>query len=306
MKIYKELLQTIIAKGIARDTRNGIRHTVINQQLVFDLRDGFPIVTIKQTNWKLSFIELLWFITGSTNVNDFNKLQEKYLGKVVPIWDKFCNDKGNIGPIYGAAWRRAPKGRHNQPMPKKLAPDANEEIIYGFDQLQFVLENLKHNPDSTRHRIATYIPSAVGNEELSMIENIAYDKGGITPCVSFLQFTSLKDEKTNERVLHLTLHHASNDVLLGGPFNIAQYALLLALVAREVNMVAGTLCINITDAHIYDNQMPMLDSSGLLERETLPLPTLEITSDKSIYDITLDDIKVINYVYHPYIEFPLS
>ena len=312
MKQYQKLVRNVIDNGVTKMHRNGERRHLFGELMKIDLTKGFPLITTKKTNYKLAFTEILWFITGDTSLEGFRQIQREDGLKPVAIWEQ--NSWGGvIGPIYGHQWRFA-HTKQAQASPKAMASDlaeygwdADEFNARYFDQLQFVIENIKDNPYGSRHRMANYVPGIVGNEECTMQENIEAGKGGITPCVSFFTFSVVPPKvEGGKKGLITQLTHASCDLLLGGGVNIAEYALLAELIARETGTEAIGLNIFFSDVHVYENQIEDIEKSSFFTNEPYPLPTLEIKGDSDIYHVKLADLVIKDYKHHNFIRLPLS
>lgn len=183
--------------------------------------------------------------------------------------DEFAKNYGDLGPVYGRQWRSWPSADGTS-----------------IDQLKNLITSLKNNPDSRRHIVTAWNPSEV-------------DQMALPPCHTFFQFY-VADNK-----LSCQLYQRSADVFLGVPFNIASYALLTHLIARECNLEVGEFVHTLGDAHIYSNHMDQVNEQ--LAREPRDLPTLSISSDKkSILDLETSDISVEGYNPHPRIKAPIA
>lgn len=324
MHQYLELIQRVIDEGVTNEYRNGGRRSVFNHNLEFDLSIGFPLVTVKETNYKAAFDEMLWFLSGSTNINDLaypNTWKAWALEKNTMINNNDYTSearKGSIGPIYGHEYRRASnngivvKEEYNTKPELAIAPDiAMQRDLTDYDaclkyaqntvdQLWELVNNLKNNPHSTRHRIAVYSPATAPDEKLTPKENVARGKGSLTACTVFQQYTVCN----GKLALHITI--ASSDVLIGLPYNIAQFALLLSIIAREVNLQPGMLYINIGDAHIYSDQLTALDESNILYLEPRYIPELVIEDSFNIWDSDPSMLHVVGYMPHPFVKLNVS
>lgn len=313
MEQYKQLCQTILDSGTVKSDRTGTgTKSIFGYQMRFDLNKGFPLMTTKKTAMRLITSELLWFIKGDTNVktliaernhiwdewafekwvnsedytgpdmtnfglrasqdNEFKVIVDEQLtifrDKILSD-EHFANTYGDLGPVYGRQWRSW--------------PDSNGESI---DQLKKVIDSIKHNPDSRRHIVTAWNPSEV-------------DEMALPPCHTFFQFY-VADNK-----LSCQLYQRSADVFLGVPFNIASYALLTHLIAKECHLEVGDFVHTLGDAHIYSNHMEQVNEQ--LSREPRELPTLKISDDKSsIFDLETKDITVENYNPHPRIKAPIA
>ena len=227
-----------------------------------NLQDGFPAMTTKRLHLKSIIHELLWFLDGDTNI--------KYLkDNGVKIWDEWADDKGDLGPVYGAQWRtwKTADGRT-------------------LDQITDVIEQIKINPDSRR-----LIVSAWNVGEL--------DKMALMPCHAFFQFY-VADGK-----LSCQLYQRSADIFLGVPFNIASYALLTMMMAQVCELELGDFVHTLGDAHLYLNHLGQVDEQ--LSRKPLALPVMKINSEiNSIFNFKYEDFELQNYESHPSIKAPIS
>ena len=209
MKQYLDLLQDILENGYERADRTGTgTRAVFGRQMRFDLADGFPMVTTKKLHLRSIIIELLWFLKGDTNI--------AYLKENgVSIWNEWADEQGDLGPVYGKQWRSwaAPDGR----------------VI---DQIQWVLEEIRTNPNSRRLIVSAWNPADVNEMALP-------------PCHCLFQF-NVMDGKLN-----CQLYQRSADVFLGVPFNIASYALLTMMMARATGLEPGEFVHTFGDAHLY-------------------------------------------------------
>ncbi|MGD8927802.1 MAG: thymidylate synthase, partial [Lysobacterales bacterium] len=222
MRTYLELLQHILDQGTRKADRTGTGTlSVFGYQMRFDLSQGFPAVTTKKLHMKSIIHELLWFLSGDTNV--------RYLQQNgVSIWDEWAADDGELGPVYGAQWRRwgAPDGRR-------------------IDQIARLLEDLQSRPDSRRHIVSAWNPALLPDESRSPRENAAMGLQALPPCHTLFQF-HVADER-----LSCQLYQRSADVFLGVPFNIASYALLTMMIAQVVGLEPGDFVHTFGDVHIY-------------------------------------------------------
>lgn len=194
----------------------------------------------------------------------------KYLNENgVRIWDEWASETGELGPVYGAQWRAWPDSNGN-----------------GIDQIKILLDTIKNSPDSRRMLVSAWNPAEVDNMALP-------------PCHTMWQVKVLGD------TMHLQLYQRSADMFLGVPFNIASYALLLAMLAHVTGYKPGTFVHTLGDAHIYNNHMDQVKLQ--LTRDPLPLPTLVLNPDvTNLFDFTFDDINIKNYESHPHIKGEVS
>lgn len=263
MNAYLKLLQHILDNGTDKSDRTGTgTRSVFGYQMRFDLQEGFPILTTKKLHLRSIIHELLWFIQGDTNV--------KYLqDNGVKIWDEWADENGELGPVYGAQWRR-------------WKTHTGETV----DQLAQLMDGLKNNPDSRRHIISAWNVADVPNMALP-------------PCHTMFQFYVANNK------LSCQLYQRSADVFLGVPFNIASYALFTMMIAQVCGFELGDFVHTFGDAHLYSNH---LDQAKLqLTRNTLKLPTMKINPDvKSIYDFKFEDFQLEGYESHPHIKASVS
>ena len=263
MRQYQELLRRILTEGVAKSDRTGTGTTsVFGHQMRFDLAEGFPLVTTKKLHLRSIIHELLWFIAGDTNI--------AYLKENgVSIWDEWADENGNLGPVYGKQWRSW-----------EGADGATR------DQISWLIEEIKRNPDSRRLVISAW--------------NVAdIDKMKLAPCHCLFQFY-VADGK-----LSCQLYQRSADVFLGVPFNIASYALLTHMVAQATGLGVGDFVHTFGDAHLYSNHMEQTHLQ--LSREPRPLPKLVLDpSVKSLFDFRFEHIAIEGYDPHPAIKAPVA
>jgi thymidylate synthase len=271
---YHQLLKTILDHGVEKSDRTGTgTKSIFGYQMRFDLQNGFPLVTTKKVPFKAVVHELLWFISGDTNV--------KYLqDNGVTIWDEWANASGDLGPVYGHQWR-------HWGAETTQACQLKDPLVHkGIDQLAQVIEQIKTNPDSRR-----LIVSAWNVDDLPEM--------ALAPCHTLFQFYV-----ANGR-LSLHLYQRSADVFLGVPFNIAGYSLLLLMVAHETGLAPGEFIHSFGDAHIYSNHLDQV--SELLSRDPRPLPQVKLNPEiKRVFDFKIEDIELISYNPHPTIKAPVA
>lgn len=300
MKTYLDLLDHILQTGTPKGDRTGTGTlSVFGYQSRYDLREGFPLLTTKKVHWKSVVHELLWFIRGDTNIRylvqngvkiwnewPFQHYLETQglsadLPKHGPAWkaalreftDRIAADAdfaarwGELGPVYGKQWR-----------------DFN-----GVDQLRQVVEAIRRNPDSRRHIVSAWNPADIPQ----MV------KAGLPPCHTLFQFY------VAEGRLSCQLYQRSADVFLGVPFNIASYALLTHLVARECDLEVGDFVHTLGDGHLYQNHLEQAELQRT--RAPRPLPTLHIPATApGMFTIAYDDIELRDYDPWPAIRAPIA
>ena len=310
---YLQLIRDILEKGHEKSDRTGTgTKSLFGYQMRFNLAEGFPLLTTKKVPFGLIKSELLWFLRGDTNIrfllehnnhiwdewafknwvqsdeyhgpdmtnfglraqedDNFNKVyqdeKKKFCQKIVED-QEFANKFGNLGDVYGAQWR------HWQ--------TRNGETI---DQIKDVIETIKNNPDSRRMIVTAWNPEDV-------------PLSALPPCHTLFQFY------VNDGKLSCQLYQRSADVFLGVPFNIASYALLTHMIARETRLEVGEFVHTLGDAHIYLNHLDQVNEQ--LERSPYDAPKLWLNPEKkNIMDFEMKDIKVKNYRSHSAIKAPVA
>ena len=317
---YQELLQDILDNGVDKGDRTGTGTiSVFGRQIRHKMSEGFPLLTTKKVHWGSIVAELLWFLRGDTNIKfllDYNcniwngdaykryersntwELQDtppmNEFIKRIKEDETFKNTWGELGPIYGRQWR-----------------DWN-----GIDQIQNLIYELKTNPDSRRLMVSAWNVSDL-------------DQMTLPPChYGFQLYTrpTTRDEKIvnpgKYRAISLMWNQRSVDTFLGLPFNIASYALLLEIIAKEVDMIPDELIGNLGDVHLYKNHIEQAKEQ--ISRTPYNLPTITITErnwyqhqlvkerlgektlDEKIKSYRPDCFELIGYESHPKIKAPLS
>lgn len=290
MQQYNDLIQHILEDGVEQEDRTGVGTlSVFGYQMRFNLQEGFPAITTKKLAWKSVVGELLWFLEGSQDERRLAELtyakdRTELVGKNT-IWTANADIQGKnlgyenhdfykgLGKIYGHQWRNF---------------DGDDDYK-GTDQITWLLNELKTNPQSRRLVLSTFNPNQLSEMALP-------------PCHYTFQFY-VRNGKLSGM---LTMR--SNDVFLGAPFNVASYALLIHIFAKEVGLDVGELVYSIGDAHIYLNHMDQVKEQ--LSRSEYPLPTLNIDSqfdlvDRLEDDFELNDVNLFtlqNYQHHPAIK----
>jgi thymidylate synthase len=269
-KQYQNLLQTILDFGVEKKDRTGTgTKSIFGYTIRHNMKDGFPALTTKKLAWKQVVSELLWFLTGQTNIAFLHKHNNH-------IWDgdyeKSGRTDGDLGPIYGKQWRKW-DGKNGR-----------------IDQIDDLVRELKTNPDSRRLMVSAW---NVGE----------LDQMVLPPChYGFQVWTREEDGK---RYISLMWNQRSVDTFLGLPFNIASYALLLQIIANEVNMIPDELIGNLGDTHLYLNHIEQAKEQ--IGRTSFELPKLktEAKMDGICCNVP-DDFILEDYQYHPTIKAPLS
>ncbi len=289
MKQYLDLCRHVMENGEMRmdRTHTGTK-SCFGYQMRMDLREGFPLLTTKKVFFKGIALELLWFISGSTNIQPLvkdhvriwnewpyekykqsdayqNESMEEFIEKIKND-DDFAKKYGDLGPVYGHQWRD----------------------FFGVDQLENLIHDLKNDPFSRRHIISAWNPAQIKDMALS-------------PCHAFMQFYVSSDKK----YLSCQLYQRSADVFLGVPFNIASYALFTHMIAQVCGYEAKEFIHTFGDVHIYSNHFEQIETQ--LSREPRKLPKLVMNPNvTSIYDFTYDDFKIVDYDPWPAIKGKVS
>ena len=289
MKQYLDLVKEVLERGTRKENRTGVDTiSAFNINYSIDMRDGFPLLTTKDISWKNIVVENLWFLSGDLHIGLLKKHGCKF-------WDHWADNEGFVPSAYGNFWRKFPV--HGEP---------------GYnDQVRYVLDTIKKNPNSRRMVISAWAP---GNAQAS----------GLPPCHLLFIFNVQYDDKGEPRLcVHLT--QRSCDVALGVPYNIAGYSFLLHLFSHLTGMKPGIFGHSLVDAHIYtkkaDGSMEEYDHiPGLkeqLDRSVRKLPSLVINpSIKTLNDVMnlvdadtdtiLSKFKLENYRPEPFILFKVA
>ncbi len=277
MQQYLDLLQKILDEGEVKEDRTGTgTRSFFGHQMRFNLKDGFPLLTTKKIFFKGVVHELLWFLNGST---DNNELKDNG----VHIWDEWEDESGDLGPIYGYQWRHW--------------PDQNSGG--SIDQIQNVIDQLKHNPSSRRIIVSAWNVADLPDESISPQDNVKNNKMALAPCHALFQFF------VSQGALSCQLYQRSCDTFLGLGFNIASYSLLTHMLAQQCDLNVGDFIWTGGDVHLYLNHMEQAKEQ--LSREPYELPTLNIKrKPDSIYDYAYEDFELANYQCHPHIKAPIS
>lgn len=309
---YQDLVRKVLNEGTKKEDRTGVGTlSIFGHQMRFNLQKGFPLLTSKRVPFGLIKSELLWFLRGDTNIRyllennnhiwdewafknyvesdayegpdmtdfgrralvdetfkvQYDEEMTKFQNEILTN-DDFSERFGHLGDVYGKQWR-AWQLRNGDTL----------------DQIKIVIDQIKTNPDSRRHIVSAWNPEDVPSMALP-------------PCHTLFQFY-VADGK-----LSCQLYQRSGDIFLGIPFNIASYALLTHLIARETSLEVGDFVHTIGDAHIYSNHLEQ--AKLLLERDVRPLPQLVIQSEAKLDQIESNEIKVENYNPHPSIKAPIA
>lgn len=279
-KQYIELCKNIMVTGNDKSDRTGTgTRSDFMRTMRFDLSEGFPLLTTKRVYWRGVVGELIWFLSGSTNIN---WLQENK----VKIWDEFADAEGSVGRMYGAQWRNY----------RKIEPDPEYRSYFTIeyiDQIADLIHTIKSNPNSRRMIVNAWNVGEQPDEALTPIANVEIGNPALPPCHMMLQCYVVNGK------LSLSFYQRSVDIFLGLPFNIASYALLTHLLAQVTGLEVGELIWTGGDCHIYSNHMDQVNEQiRRFDRgEVYSLPKLRLNPNiKNIDDFTFDDIELLNYV----------
>lgn len=327
---YLELLEKILTQGHKKGGRNGGTHSIFSAQIEHDMKDGFPLLTTKKMAWHQIRTEFLWMVRGSTNIQwlleNGNEIwvgdaykqylewetgaplpRKEFIEKIKMDFD-FASNYGGLGPIYGEQYRCRP----------------------WVDQLQRSLDLLRNEPNSRKNVVSAWIPEDLHSmalepchfafkfytRELDKSERLTKYRES-TPSISITEHPYIEEEMDLNGVpqyaLSLKFYMRSCDSSLGLPFNIAFYALMLEVYARMANMVPEKLIGDLSDVHIYDNQIEgvhtQLDRNPIECQPKLLFPE-HVEFGKGIDDfvdsVKPEDFQIEGYESHGRIKFPLS
>jgi thymidylate synthase len=263
VKAYLDLLRLVMREGREKGDRTGTGTvSVFGAQARFDLREGFPLLTTKKIHLKSVIHELLWFLKGDTNVGYLRE-------NGVTIWDEWADERGDLGPVYGAQWR------------SWRASDGGT-----VDQMVDLVRRIRETPDSRRLVVSAWNAGEIG-------------KMALPPCHAMFQFYVCDGE------LSCQLYQRSADLFLGVPFNIASYALLTMMVAQVCGLRPAEFVHTFGDLHLYSNH---LDQARLqLSREPRPLPRMALNPEaRDLFAFRFEDFELSGYDPHPAIKAPIA
>jgi thymidylate synthase len=276
MQPYLQLLREVMEEGAVKGDRTGTgTYSLFGRQVRYDLGEGFPLLTTKKLHIKSILYELLWFLQGDTNI--------KYLNDHgVTIWDEWATPDGELGPVYGAQWRRWPDGQGGH-----------------IDQIANLVEGLKNNPDSRRHLFHGWNVADLPDESKKPWENAAEGKMALPPCHLLYQFY------VSQGRLSALLYIRSNDLFLGHPYNVASLAFLTHMLAQQCDLEPGEIVVSMGDVHLYSNHLDQAKEQ--LSREPRKRPQLRIKRrPESIFDYQFEDFEILDYDPYPGISAPIA
>ncbi len=289
MKTYLEIVQKILDSGEIKNTRQGTdAHTIAGAMFEHDMSKGFPLLTTKKVPFRLIATELEFFIKGITD-------KQWLIDRNNHIWDEWANPKKapyghddvskkhmleerDLGPVYGFQWRHFGAAYENYD---------TDYTGKGVDQLKKIVETLKNNPNDRRMIVNSWNPTVM-------------DQMGLPPCHYCYQVTVVNGK------LNLLWNQRSVDTMLGLPFNIASYALLLHLLAKETGLQEGKLVGFLADVHLFSNHIDGAKEQLSRDPNTYALPKLETENFTSIFDWKAEDSKVVGYESYPTIKFDIA
>ncbi len=287
MESYLRLVDGILRHGIEKQDRTGVGTTALfGVQLKHDMSKGFPLLTTKKMFTRAILVELEGFLNGITD-------KKWYQDRNCKIWNEWCNpmkvpyghdeetkqkmfEERDLGPVYGFQWRH---------FGAKYEGYDKDYTGQGVDQIKNVLETLKSNPHSRRMIVNAWNP-------------VDLNQMALEPCHYSWEVNVINGK------LNLKWNQRSVDTMLGLPFNIASYGILLHLLAKETNLKPGILIAHLGDTHIYKNHIE--GAKEQLTRKPNNLPELKINDFNSIFNWKHDQVEFINYNHHPRISFPIA
>lgn len=274
---YLDLLKKILKDGSRKESRNSVVYSLFGNQMRFDLRKGFPMLTTKKMPWKTILRELIWFINGSTD----NKLLQE---KNVHIWDGNSTkeflatrgldhyEEGDLGPIYGFQWRHFGAEYENH---------KTDYTDKGIDQLKNIIDEIKKNPGSRRLIMSAWNPNDL-------------EKMALPPCHVMVQFN------IDGEYIDAQLYQRSGDMFLGVPFNITSYSFLLSIIGTITGYIPRYFVHTLGDCHIYENHIEAVTKQ--LKRVPTFFPTVTINKDIDIEELKETDFTINDYEYYPTIK----
>lgn len=289
MKVYLDIVKKVLETGELVDTRQGTKaYTMAGAIFEHDMANGFPLLTTKKMPFRLISTELEFFINGITD-------KQWLLNKNNHIWDEWASpkkapyghdaeskkrmlDERDLGPIYGFQWRH---------FNAKYESYDTDYTGQGVDQLKKLIETLKTNPRDRRMIVSAWNP-------------IQLSEMGLPPCHYSFQVTTINGK------VNLLWNQRSVDTMLGLPFNIASYALLLHLIAKEVGLQEGKLVGFLADVHLFENHIDGAKEQLLRDVEKYPLCHIETSNWKSIFDWKAEDTKIMDYQSFDKIPFEIA
>ena len=287
LEILKELVDKAESKGF-RDVRDGHKRcSLFGRQIRFNLEESFPLMTHKKVFVRGAFEELMWMLRGQT---DNQILKDKN----VHIWDLWegqidPSKPTELGKIYGDLWRNFGYVSGEYVLTDSNGRDIYEDCIEGFDQIEWVNNEIKTNPTSSRMLVSGWNPQISTNTP----------KEAVLPCCHVLYQFFVEDGK-----LSCQLYQRSGDYIIGNPINIVFYSLLTHLMAQQCDLDVGEFIITFGDVHLYSDQLEM--AKEILTRPIYDFPKIKINKAKDLYSYEWSDIEILNYVSGDKISIPVA
>jgi thymidylate synthase len=284
MRAYLDLVERVLTHGQLKSNRTGVDTlSSFAESYRVDLSEGYPLLTTKRVYFDSMLRETLWYLSGEDHIRE--------LRKHTSIWDDWADEEGRLETAYGRYWRRFPVPEQEESLGGEVfATESHphthreENGALTFDQIGYVVDELKDNPNSRRLVVTAWHPA---NAAVSLLP----------PC----HYTWTLNVQGNHLNCHLTQRSA--DIAVGVPFNLACYALLTQAIAQAVNLEPGEFVHTLVDAHIYVNHIDGLKQQ--LDRDPYPRPHLEI-ADKPLDELRFEDFQLQNYRYHDPIRFEVA
>lgn len=280
-KQYIQIINDIFENGTDKGDRTGTgTRAVFGRQIRIPVsKDQFPVITLKKVHFDSVLHELLWFLSGNTNIK---YLQENN----VPIWNEWADENGDLGPVYGYQWRHWPRYR------KVTSTDSlNYYVKEEVDQIRKVVKSLRKNPNSRRHMVSAW--------NVSDLDDMA-----LQPCHYGFQFNSRPTED-GERKLDILVNQRSCDIFLGVPYNLTSYSLLLVMMAQVTNHQLGELIWVGGDVHLYNNHVEQ--AKRACRMPSFDLPSLEVDEDvNEIDEFRFEHFELKNHEHGPFIKAPIA
>lgn len=302
---YLDLLSDLVENSSYKDDRTGTgTYSFFGRQMRFDLqKEGFPLLTTKKVFLKGIIHELLWFLSGSSNIkylvdnnvniwndwpyryykNQMEKKNKEYFStkdfiEKIKTDNIFAQKWGRLGPVYGVQWRAWQTSKGNK-----------------IDQIKNLIENINLVKKDKTHSSSRRLIVSAWN--VSDIEEMT--KSGLPPCHTLFQFYVLDGK------ISCQLYQRSADFFLGVPFNIASYSLLLMMVAKVTNLIPHEFVHTFGDVHLYKNHLEQAKEQ--LERKPKTFPKMKIKRNvKSIFEFKFDDFELVDYTPYPPIKAPIA
>ncbi len=288
-RAYLDVVRRVLDGGTRKRNRTGVDTiSSFGEFYKVDLADGYPLLTTKKVYFGSMLREVLWYFSGAPHIRE--------LRKHTKIWDAWADDEGRLETAYGRFWRRFPIPADGTALDGEVFagpdhPNVRREAdgSLSFDQVGYVIDELKRNPTSRRLVVSAWHPA-----------NAAVSK--LPPC-HFAWVLNVQETVEGRLRLNCHLTQRSADLALGVPFNLACYALLTQAIAHEVGIEPGVFAHTLIDAHIYENHVDGLREQ--LEREPFEAPRLEIT-DKPFDALAFEDFRLDGYRHHDAIRFEVA